>query len=997
MTPPPRGATNARTQPPGDIDVRAATRALLAAREPALAGCPDPWTAAGRVILHLVARLLAESRALVPDDLHHLLAELKIIKDSAGHAAWPRLVALIPQLPLTAREDPPDDAAVRRILAPLHADYTALTSEHLGVLHEQLLDKAGTRKGSGSFYTRAQLGGPTVRRTLEPLTHDPADTVRGPDTLLSLRLCDPAMGAGNFLLAALRVLADLLAPALGSARARRLVATHCLHGVDRDPLAVELARLALWLEVGDPTLTPADLATNLRCGDALLGAWHHQVTTYPAHAWSREAPDDASSARLRRHRKHVLATSPAPVDPTAHHHDLWCALWFWPLAALDLAPTPASFAAPSAEALEITADLRRQLRFFHWELEFPAVFARGGFDAVVGNPPWEIQKPSSQEFFAAVDPGYRARGKQDALARQRALFERDPALEQRWLTYLAALKNSGNFLRHTFHRQGSADLSAYKLFLERAHTLLRPGGQLGLVVPSALYTDMGSAELRRLLLEQCRWRWLYGFDNRALIFKEIHRSFKFAVVIAEKGGRTTAVRAAFMRHDLADWAAARDTYAYPAAHVQAWSPRSRALLEIRHPRDLDVLAKLHSNGVPLADPGPRGWDLRYATELHTTNDSHRFIPRDRAEADGYHPDEYGRWLGPHGDILLPLYEGRMIGAFDASKKGWVRGKGRTAVWRELPAHARRPEPQYLLRPADAPPNGPKVAYMRICSATNARTVIATYLRDTPAGDSIFFFLPADRAPATALTVVGIFNSFAYDFAVRARVGGLNLSEFLMLETPLPARDGLLAAARAAPAEPVPDLSPGPATLLTQHLLHLACSGPWFAPEWLALGDRARPCGISDPGERERLRLRCIVDAVVAAAYGLDPADLRWILRDCDLPRTRLADRRTGRTLDPKGFWRIDRDRDPELRHTVLTLVAFDALAELLRITATPRAALAAFLGWQLPETLRLADHDLGHDDRARAHQPVHDRLAAAPPISLADSWAACTRHAAAIA
>ncbi len=974
----------------------AAALALLAARRRVLAHATidpaDLWISAGRFVLRLLVLRLAEARDLLPRDLHQLHDELT-------PDAWPRLLALLARIPddepslLTSPADPPDESTLRALLDLTRVDPTTWTDELLGALHEQILDhtlhadltlvrRTSARKRTGSFYTRAALGEPTVRRTLAPLTHDANGKILDPATLLALRLCDPAMGAGNFLLAALRVLTDLVREAsqlhgpTDALQIRRLVATRCLHGVDRDPLAVLLARLALWLAVGDPSLAPDAMASHLRCGDALIGAWRRHVADYPLHAWSRESASDL----LRQRRKQLLAEPAAPVaaDPPREQYDLWCALWFWPLDSLADAPTPATFTNPTPIARTISTHLQKDRRFFHWELEFPEIFnnSNAGFDAILGNPPWEIRKPSSQEFFAVVDPGYRARSKQDALTHQRELFNIDTTLERRWHDYLDDFKHVGNFTRHNFKSQGSADLSNYKLFVEQAYTLLRPGGQLGLVVPSALYTDKGSAALRRLLLGACRWRWLYGFENRARVF-EIHRSFKFAVIVAEKGGATDVVQAAFMRHDLADWATGRGALAYPAAQVHALSPRSLALLEIRSERDLAVLAALHARGVPLGDPGPRGWDLRYATELHTTNDSHRFTPRDRAAANGYQPDEYGRWIGPDGDTLVPLHEGRMIGPFDPSRKGWVRGKGRTALWRDLP-HGAPPEPQFLLRPADVPDRGPKVAYMRVAASTNSRTVISTYLRDNPAGDSVFFFLPADRSPATALAVVGIFNSFAYDFAVRARIGGLNLSEFLMLETPLVDR-----------------------TIfnnidLTQHLLRLACASPWFAPEWLALGRRDQPCGISDPGERERLRLRCIVDAVVAAAYGLTEADLRWILRDCDLPRADLADPKKCRGLDPKGFWRVDRERDPELRHSVLTLVAFAELVQ-LQDTRDLHAAIATFLagdGWQLPATLRLADLDLGHDDRARIHQPVASRLADAPLVDLTASWAACERHAA---
>lgn len=149
---------------------------------------------------------------------------------------------------------------------------------------------------------------------------------------------------------------------------------------------------------------------------------------------------------------------------------------------------------------------------------------------------------------------------------------------------------------------------------------------------------------------------------------------------------------------------------------------------------------------------------------------------------------------------------------------------------------------------------------------------------------------------------------------------------------------------------------------------------------------------------ERLRVRAILDAVVAKLYGLRRDDLAWILRDCDHPLERVCDQPFSRTLDPKGFWRVDKDQPPELRHPVLALIAFDELDKL---------GLEAFLamnqgeGWMLPQTLRLADHGLGHDSRAAQPQPVaaalgprfHDWQLAQ---SAADSWDECARHAALI-
>ncbi len=146
---------------------------------------------------------------------------------------------------------------------------------------------------------------------------------------------------------------------------------------------------------------------------------------------------------------------------------------------------------------------------------------------------------------------------------------------------------------------------------------------------------------------------------------------------------------------------------------------------------------------------------------------------------------------------------------------------------------------------------------------------------------------------------------------------------------------------------------------------------------------------------ERLRVRCILDALVAQLYGLTKEDFAWILRDCDHPAKLISNSRYARAFDPKGFWRVDKEQDPELRHPVLAQIAFHDMQA---------RGLDAFLaqndgeGWMLPETLRLADYGLGHDERARHPQPVASRLG--PRFydwqlaqTAEESWRECHLHA----
>ena len=1018
----------------------------------------------------------------------------------------------------------------------------------------------GTRKGAGTFYTRPQLTIPTVRRTLEPLTHE-GGKARPPEEILQLKVVDPAMGSGSFLVAALRVLTEAIiegvhahgrvhsdgnrtrveiATLAESDRAfpfaaadtrfaedfadciKRYVVEHCLYGVDIDPLAVELARVALWVETLDDKMPFTFLDHKLKVGNSLVGCWVDRFRDYPALSWMRESPDKdhkgvhrskniwhkALAAKkkavtqdlkavingqvtmrfeggedtqvhedVKRLRSLFNALRRIPADQPAQRallyrtkiqtdkalarlreaFDIWCALWFWPLDEIDLAPVPPEFLSPSEATRRVSRAVSQAHRFFHWELEFPDVFhSQGsGFDVVVGNPPWEIQKPSSKEFFSNLDPLYRTYGKQDGLRVQQALFEEYPRVEDDWLAYQADFKDRGNFVRnaglpfcagrqidgkwkgtlfgaskaglelrdtwaarrrrrtgfcdpnHSFLHQGSADLNTYKMFVEVGHALLRKGGELGLIVPSGIYTDQGTGDLRRLLLEHCRWRWLFGFENRNKIF-DIHRSFKFCVLVAQKADRTETMRTAFMRHDLADWGSADGAdyvLDYPAAQVRAFSPNSLSVLELRSEQDLAVVTKIYANSVLLGDEGPSGWGISYSREFDMTNDSKLFPSREKWEEKGYQSDEYGRWIGPDGDVALPLYEGRMINQFDFSEKGWVSGKGRSAVWRDIPWEEKVVEPQYLMDASTwreaisvgdgdkARFSGVKLAFMAIGSATNQRSMFAALLREVPCGNSVPV-LQSDGGVEGALSMAAAMNSFTYDFALRLRLGGLNLNYFVVAETPLLKRD------HANPS-------------MIGLVARLCFAHPWFTPACLGLKAEGSYARISPRywalTVHERSRISSALDAIVASRFGLDSSQLRWVLRDVDLPVEKMGNRDLTGTLDPKGFWRVDKDKLPELRQTVLSLVAFHDLQAMIETQGGDRdVGIRAFCdqndgdGWMLPETLCLADYGLGHDDRAKEHQPVASmlgprfldwQLAQTPE----ESWAECERQARALA
>lgn len=1099
------------------------------------------------------------------DDQHHAIRERAVVWAKRAVAAG-KLVPK-PRGRLTADKLREFDEQVAR-MADRIVRKTVLPGEWY------LVRWGGTRKGAGTFYTRPQLAVPTVLRTLLPLTHNPPVDAEGqsdtdavpsewtpkePAEILKLKVCDPAMGSGSFLVAALRHLTDTLYSSLlfhgwlvedkvglklgdvpnpippwlaecikdfplttedyegyVRARLRRIVCERCLYGVDIDPLAVELGRLALWVETMDRNLPFEFLDHKLKCGNSLVGCWFDRFQDYPLMAWEREGGDKGHTRGVHFENeawtKAIKAVRNGPVKtemvevisgqevlpdlggcrPEEVHHqaeevyetlhaaevvetdekedlyhaqfeenhdlkrvrqafDCWCAVWFWPAEELAAAPTPRTFANPPEETRKVVERLRNdpRLRFFHWELEFPDVFrqAGDGFDAIVGNPPWETLQPNSKEFFSNVDPLYRAYGKQEALHKQKEYFEADAGVEHEWLEYCSYYKAFSNWFKsvagpfgdgeagtgtfslvqgkrneglrtmwqkrrerregylcdgHPFRYQGSGKAYTYRMFLELGHFLLRDAGAMGFLVPSGVYTDHGTAALRRLLLNHCDWQWLFGFENRDGIFS-IHRSFKFCPLIVHKGGQTQAIRTAFMHRNLDDWTEAeRHVIPYGRQQVERFSPKSRAILEIRSRRDLEVLERIYDNSVLLGDDGPDGWGVKYAQgDFNMTSDSKLFPPREQWEAKGYRPDEYGRWIGPEGDVALPLYQGGMVHQMDPASARYAGGSGHAVSWEPIEWSAKRLEPQYLMAREHAEGGGVlpgrfRVAYRYIANPTNQRSMICSLVCPYPCGHSIGVLHTPSNDVGRMLSLTAVLNSYTFDCLLRTRfsgsggVGALDPSKLAEHCAPSPTRTVQGALVGGA--------------------LRLNCACILLADAAWAVNQRGP--AINLPWKRlwaitphERLRLRSMLDAIVAELYGLEWDDFAWILRDCDHPAEVIGEKAFARTLDPKGFWRVDKGQDPELRHTVLSLVALRDLKETIASHGGDRdAGLAAFCaqnegdGWMLPEALCLADYGLGHDDRAKQPQPVRERLGERflpwqLEQSVEESWAECERHA----
>lgn len=811
--------------------------------------------------------------------------------------------------------------------------------------------------------------------------------------------------------------------------------------------------------------------------------------------------------------------------------DLWCALWFWPADQIDDAPLPFDFSIPSEKAYEIVRQVAVQRRFFHWELEFPDVFNlnNDGFDVMLGNPPWNAEKPLSKEFFSSFDPLYRSYGKQEAINKQKEYFQQEKIIEYRWLDYNAYFKAMSNWIKyagfpfgycefdnpaispidylklsgsgyssidrhqrwklkreetsgyadpgHAFRHQGGGDNNLYKMFLEQAHALLKPDGRFGIIVPSGVYSDYGTIPLRTLFIDKCRWQWLFGFENRDKIF-DIDSRQKFNPVIIQKNGQTKAIHTAFMRRTLSDWEKAEQFATnYSREQVVQFSPKSKAILEIQSARDLEVLTKIYSNSVLLGDYSEEGWGIKYSTEFHMTNDSKFFPPRTKWEEWGYRPDEYSRWIKgpwkpigslleqlgvkplpqgknpcaqppydklpipradiPAGIILsreadawiredeipvitfadasgkplkiktgrgrdseeqevkgpaiaLPLYQGLMFYDMCPNVRSYVSGAGHSAVW-EPAENVEYLRTQFLLSQAvyclsETSVRGLKLSFRSLSNSTNERTIVCSLIDDFPCGHSINHVNPfyvKDK-----ITGAAIAGSLVYDWQMRNRIVGTNVTWNFLSESCWP-----------KPSDTVD-------RLISLLIYGLMFSGKHHAPLWLFIEkmvSRAIWHSLWVRSYYQSLRFKCILNSIVASLFRINTNNYWWILEGCDYPVKDIKSNSS--KYNTKGFWRIDKDKHPEHRLTVLSYVAFcDLQKKIEQAGGNVEKGIEAFCtqnngeGWMLPETLRLADYGLGHDDRAKEHQPVREyfgprfydwQLAQSPE----ESWKECHLHA----
>lgn len=578
-----------------------------------------------------------------------------------------------------------EEESVRR-----RVDYRNMGAEELGSIYESLLELhpeintksahfdlrvlAGhERKTTGSYYTPTELINELLDSALEPVLRSTIDEARkearqreedpataAEQALLDLKVCDPASGSGHFLIAAAHRMARRLshirtgeedaAPEAYRASLRDVI-SHCIYGVDINPMAVELCKVSLWMEALQPGRPLSFLDHHIKCGNSLLGTTPELIAdgipndafkpiTGDDKKFARQIrkknkqerkgqrslqfgePEDITMAQDRLRRKvldidrsgnetfaqvaeqqaaYQTLTESTEYEKARLAADLWCAAFAWRKTPDQ--PTPPTQAVlervQAGEPLpEHTRQTVKQLaqayRFFHWHVEYPEIFTEDdpGFDVVLGNPPWDRVKLQEKEFFASRNESVA--NAPNAAARKKLikkLMQTDTVLYTLFQNAKRMSEVTSAILRNggMYPLCGRGDINTYQVFAELNRLLINDYGRVGCIVPSGIATDHTTRFFFQELVKTKTLASLYDFENRKGIFPGVHRSYKFCLLtMSGEEAPVDQAQFIFFAHQTSDLRDSDRRFTLTPEDIKRLNPNTLTCPIFRSSRDAEI-------------------------------------------------------------------------------------------------------------------------------------------------------------------------------------------------------------------------------------------------------------------------------------------------------------------------------------------------------------------------------------------------------------------------
>lgn len=904
-----------------------------------------------------------------------------------------------------------------------YINYRNLSVQQLGSIYERLLEYEVTRdgdditvqpnifarKGSGSYYTPDDLVQLILTETLEPLVeerkrafrdkitelegstraddrkigqlrlHDPATA------LLDLKICDPAMGSGHFLVSLVDFMADQVITAMAEAELdapeewgdyisplgeridtirntilanaderdwtideeqlddrhiiRRMVLKRCIYGVDKNPMAVELAKVALWLHTFTVGAPLSFLDHHLRCGDSLFGSWVkkgidkaatygtplllHEPMKRALRAASKmqivEGLTDAEIAEAHRSAD-VFAeveNMTAPLDALLKliHAIDWLnikgkagkdalKIFFDGQFGdpLDIAmgkkepKTKREEGQRFAEILDQARMLIAEENFLNWQVTFPGIWSNweedeltGGFDAMIGNPPWDRMKLQEVEWFAArrseIALAQRASDRKKMI--QELAVADDPLIQdykkasERAEASVERARKSGEF-----PLLSGGDVNIYSLFVERSLGLISTSGMVGLLTPIGIGADKTAAKFFSTVSEAKQIKVFLAFENKGgWLFKDVHHEDQPTIlVVGGKERRYESFRYGVKLHQLPSDDAS-SVVMLTSEDCRRLNPNTGTVPIYREAAAGALLTEMYRHGTVLVDRSGGGeakaWPVKYRTVFHMTNDSGFFRTHDELkESEGAYPIGGEKFGSAKGD-WYPLYEGKMISTYNHRYAG-VRANENNVSGQGVAVHTTdeqlenpefTPIPRYwVLEDGLGISRDYSLAFNDICNTNNQRSLISAIVPRAGYGNKLPILQPVDDLKADELSLIlANFCSIACDFAARQKIQSRNLNKYILEQLPVIPRERFKECRFGAKSA---------AEVIREAVLELTYTAHDMAPFARDMGHVDETGTVKPPftwDKERRLVLRAKLDAVFFHLYGItDRDDIRYI-------------------------------------------------------------------------------------------------------------------------
>jgi hypothetical protein len=759
-------------------------------------------------------------------------------------------------------------------------NYRSLDVEELGSVYESLLElhpviehldslnptnihftfHGGTeRKTTGSYYTRPDLVNELIKSALIPVIEErvkEAGTEKKVqlNALLKLKVCDTAAGSGHMILAAARTIAWYMAridsgeenppPSIYRHWLRQAI-QHCVYAVDLNPDAVELCKLALWLEGHNSGKPLSFLDHKIRCGNSLVGVADLSLLKkgIPDEAFGAVTGDDkAVCLSLKKANKDFNKTQQIKLDfdtteidfkeeqkNFAHEFaeldkikqdtleevkmiskkhseikynpklqkdknacDLYTAAFFYTYTKVDDPSAPSSQKLKSylqsaggveARAIGMANVLSLENNYFHWPLEFPDVFEQGGFDVVLGNPPWERIKLQEEEFFSTKEPKIALVSNKSERKKMIAeLIDNNPSLHDEFNFSKHNSEALGKFIRNCerYPLTSDGDINTYAIFAELVRNIINTKGACGVIVPTGIATDDSNKNYFGELIKKSNLISFYDFENKNGLFQDVDSHMRFSLITLSKGKTTSIPKFAFFLKDVSELAIDSRIIKIPIETFVLFNPNTLTTPSFWSATDLELAKKIYHSHSILENEisGKNEWKVHFNRMFDMSNDSKHF------------KSESPNLMRLYEAKMFQLYNHRFASSGQPKGERKIRGSSEHFESQQLENSEEISISRYYVEPDEVDKRVDSnhkwlMAYRNITSVvSNERSVIVSIIPRVGVGNSAPVILSDNTDPLLKSCLYGNFCSLIFDYLAQQKIGGVNFNYFIFKQIPV---------------------------------------------------------------------------------------------------------------------------------------------------------------------------------------------------------------------